>query len=65
MSAPAATNVFASAAITLLTAAVTLTPNAVKGILAADTCVLTPTVAGQTLIWAYSGACVTNGYVKA
>ncbi len=63
---PAATTTFASAALTSGTAAVTLTPNAVKGILAADTCVLTPTAVGTVgqLTWAYSGACVTNGYVK-
>lgn len=51
---------------------ITATPNAVKGIAATDTCVLTPVVAGgadaasgsQRLSWQYSGACVTNGYVK-
>ena len=43
---------------------ITLTPNAFKGILAADTCVMTPTSANDRLTWAYSGACVTNNYVK-
>ena len=46
----------------------TATPNAYKGILAADTCVLTPTPEGaagsQRLVWAYSGACLTKGFVK-
>ncbi len=47
---------------------ITATPNAYKGILAADTCVLTPTAEGaagsQRLIWAYSGACLNKGFVK-
>ena len=62
----------ASIAIAANTAAITATPNAYKGIVAGDTCVLTPTkeVVGTSttetgrLIWTYSGACVTNGYVK-
>jgi type IV pilus assembly protein PilA len=43
---------------------ITATPNAYKGILAAETCVLTPTVDGERLTWQYSGGCVTEGYVK-
>jgi prepilin-type N-terminal cleavage/methylation domain-containing protein len=47
---------------------ITLTPNAFKGILATDTCVVTPVQSAGTnderLIWTYSGACLTNGYVK-
>ncbi len=43
---------------------ITATPNAYKGILASETCVLSPTVADERLTWAYSGACVTAGYVK-
>ena len=43
---------------------ITATPNAYKGITAAETCVLTPTVSGERLIWAYSGGCVTAGYAK-
>lgn len=54
----------ASVALTATTAAITATPNAYKGIAATDTCVLTPTGAGGKLTWQYSGACVTNGYVK-
>lgn len=54
----------ASVALTATTAAITATPNAYKGIAAADTCVLTPTGANGKLTWQYSGACVTNGYVK-
>ena len=65
ISSPAATTVFSGATITAATAAITLTPNAVKGILALDTCVLTPTTAGQTLTWAFTGECLTKGYVKA
>lgn len=43
---------------------ITATPNAYKGILATEICVLSPTVAGERLTWAYSGGCVTEGYVK-
>jgi type IV pilus assembly protein PilA len=65
--APSATNVLASAAITATTAAIVLTPNAVKGIAAADTCTLTPTAVGTEgqLTWAFSGQCLTKGYTKA
>jgi prepilin-type N-terminal cleavage/methylation domain-containing protein len=62
--APSATTVFASA--TIADGVITLTPNAVKGLVVGDTCTLTPTAAGTEgqLTWAYDGACVTNGYVK-
>ena len=47
---------------------ITATPNAYKGILAADTCVFTPTAEGaagaQRLVWNYSGECVTKNFVK-
>ncbi|SFB37875.1 type IV pilus assembly protein PilA [Collimonas sp. OK607] len=48
---------------------ITATPNAYKGIVATDTCVLTPTAEGTPpaptrLVWQYSGACVTSNYVK-
>ena len=54
------------------TAIITATPNDYKGIKTAETCVFTPTKetsgtpAAETgrLLWAYSGACVDNGYVK-
>ena len=59
---------------TATTAAITATPNAYKGIVTGDTCVLTPaeetTGSGQStaktgrLLWTYTGACVNNGYVK-
>ncbi|MBS0404653.1 MAG: prepilin-type N-terminal cleavage/methylation domain-containing protein [Proteobacteria bacterium] len=53
--------------ITATTAAITGTPNAFKGILATETCVMTPTVdaTNKRLNWDYSGACVTQGYAKA
>ena len=56
----------ASIALTGTTAVITATPNAVKGILATDTCLMTPSVSTDksTLIWDYSGACVNNGWVK-
>ena len=45
---------------------ITATPNAYKGILTTETCTLTPTVntTANRLNWAYSGACITAGYVK-
>ncbi len=43
---------------------ITLTPNAYKGIAAADTCVMTPTAGNGRISWAYSGACLTLNYVK-
>ena len=43
---------------------ITATPNAYKGILATETCVLTPVASGERLIWTYSGSCVTQSYVK-
>ncbi|WP_236208952.1 pilin [Pseudomonas tohonis] len=45
--------------------AIIATPRAVKGILASETCTLTPSdSAGSMLSWAFSGGCVTAGYVK-
>ena len=66
MVAPGATGAFASATMTAATAVINLVPAAVKGIAVTDTCALTPTptVAGQTLTWVFSGVCVTAGYVK-
>ena len=43
---------------------ITATPNAYKGIAAAETCILTPAVAGERLLWTYSGGCVDKNYVK-
>jgi type IV pilus assembly protein PilA len=44
---------------------ITLTPNAVNGIRAADTCVLTPSDDGfGRLTWTYSGACLSRGLAK-
>jgi len=45
-------------------ATITITPNSARGITAEDTCVLTGTASGTALTWAFSGACVTSGYVK-
>ena len=63
------TGALASIAVTPTTAAVVATPRAFKGILATETCTLTPTAVGPTgaqrLSWDYSGDCVTKGYVKA
>lgn len=47
------------------TAVITATPNDYKGIDKAETCILTPDADGaDRLIWTYSGACLSNGYVK-
>ena len=43
---------------------ITATPNAYKGILATETCVLSPAVDGERLTWTYSGGCTTQNYVK-
>ncbi|QBI04761.1 prepilin-type N-terminal cleavage/methylation domain-containing protein [Pseudoduganella albidiflava] len=69
---PAASNtgVFNSLAVGV-NGVITATPNATKGILTTDTCVLTPAVVGGNtgtatarLNWAYSGACFDKGFVK-
>jgi type IV pilus assembly protein PilA len=64
ISAPGSTSAFDKAEIAETTAAVTLTPKAYRGIAVTDTCVLTPTASSGTLTWAFSGGCVTNGFVK-
>jgi prepilin-type N-terminal cleavage/methylation domain-containing protein len=43
---------------------ITVKPNAFKGIVATQTCVLTPTAAGNLLSWQYSGQCVADGLAK-
>lgn len=42
---------------------ITITPNAIEGITAADTFILTPTpnANSKTLEWATSGGCTSNG----
>ncbi|MBC3957119.1 pilin [Pseudomonas triticifolii] len=52
--------------ITGTSAAITATPNATKGILATDTCSLSPAIvgAGAPVTWTYTGVCVSNGYIK-
>jgi prepilin-type N-terminal cleavage/methylation domain-containing protein len=65
---PAAPTPVASGAFNTLavaTGVITMTPNAYKGIVATDTCVMTPAPdANNRLMWTYSGPCVDNGYVK-
>jgi type IV pilus assembly protein PilA len=60
--ADSTTGAFASLSIT--DGAITAVPRDYKGIVAAETCTLTPTAAGERLNWAYSGGCLTSGYVK-
>lgn len=61
---PAASTTKAFNSLSVTAGVIVATPNAYKGILATETCTLTPTVDGQRLTWAYSGGCVTAGYVK-
>ena len=57
----------ALASVTTAAGIITAVPNAYKGILASETCLLTPLpdsgTAGNVLSWTYSGGCVTAGYV--
>ena len=55
----------ALAAIETAAGVIEATPNVYKGIIAADTCTLTPSpaAAGGYLEWTYSGACIDNGWV--
>jgi prepilin-type N-terminal cleavage/methylation domain-containing protein len=51
--------------LTVVDGVITATPNAVKGILTTDTCIMTPVAdANNRLQWTFSGNCVTKGYVK-
>jgi type IV pilus assembly protein PilA len=61
---PGGTAALASISVTSGTAAVFATPNAYKGIVAADTCTLTPELGGTSLVWTFSGPCAEKGYVK-
>ena len=61
---PAATTAKAFNSLAVANGVITLTPNNYKGIVDTETCVSTPTVDGARLTWAYSGGCVTQGYVK-
>jgi prepilin-type N-terminal cleavage/methylation domain-containing protein len=62
---PAASTAKAFNSLTVTNGVITLTPNAYKGIAVTETCLLSPTVDGQRLVWQYSGECLTAGYVKA
>ena len=62
---PANSTTRALASLSVAAGVITAVPNAFKGILAADTCVLTPVVDGERLTWTYSGECVTKGFVRA
>ncbi|MFT6431453.1 MAG: type IV pilus assembly protein PilA [Halopseudomonas sp.] len=61
---PAASTAKAFNSLGIVDGVITATPNAYKGILATETCVLSPTVDGERLTWLYSGSCVTEGYAK-
>lgn len=61
---PTASTSRAFNSLTVAAGVITATPNAYKGIQTTDTCVLTPTGENGRVIWTFSGACVTNGWVK-
>lgn len=67
ISVPPATNAYSTLEVKA-NGEIFITPKAYKGIVVGDTCSLTPTtVAGPPVsitAWAFSGACVTAGYVK-
>lgn len=50
--------------LTVANGVITVTPVAQNGILATDTYILTPTIAGTAVTWASSGGGVTNGYAS-
>ena len=62
IAAPTATNAVASVTVTTATAAIVMTPKVYKGIVAAETCTMTPDADAR--VWAFSGGCVDKGYVK-
>jgi len=53
-------------AVAVTNGAITATPNAYKGILTTETCVMTPATntTANRVDWTFSGACKTAGYVK-
>jgi type IV pilus assembly protein PilA len=59
-----ANGALATIAIDGTSGAITATPNNYKGIVAADTCLLSPVTSTDKIVWTYSGKCVDNGYVK-
>ena len=65
---PATSTTKALNSLAIVDGIITATPNAYKGIVATETCLLTPVAEGTTgserLVWTYSGGCVTRNYVK-
>ncbi|MEJ7807375.1 MAG: prepilin-type N-terminal cleavage/methylation domain-containing protein [Telluria sp.] len=61
---PAASTTKAFNSLAIVDGVITATPNAYKGILATETCILTPVADGERLVWTYSGGCTTAGYTK-
>ncbi len=63
--APAAVATGAFNTLAVADGVITMTPNAYKGILSGDTCVMTPVPdANKRLQWTYSGECTNKGFVK-
>ena len=65
--APTAVTAGTFNSLTVADGVITMTPNASKGILAADTCILTPVAdANERLVWTYTttAQCVVKGFVK-
>ena len=61
---PAADGTKAFKTLDVVDGKITATPNAYKGILATDLCVMTPTNNAGRLIWTYSDQCLTKNFVK-
>ncbi len=61
---PTASTLGAFNSLTVTAGVILATPNAYKGILATETCTLTPATNGERLNWTYSGGCTTQGYVN-
>ena len=62
--APAASTDGAFNTLGVVDGVITASPNAYKGILTTETCLLTPTAKGEGLQWTFSGGCVDAGYAK-
>ncbi len=54
----------AVASLTVAAGVITVTPVVARGIVAADTYVLTPTIVNNIMTWAASGGGVTKGYAR-
>lgn len=63
-SAPTVSTNTALNSLTVVNGVITATPNAYKGIVTTEKCILTPTVNSDGLTWVFSGGCVDANYVR-